>query len=563
MKKFGWPLKRIKYWFLFLLTHVGGPALSQVQLDSGHYFVEFIDKKNNPYSLNDPTQYLSDRAIFRRIRQGIDIDSSDLPVVPSYLNQVSSTGATIKHVSKWMNSVLVLADSASLASISKLPCVAHMDRIAKKSPYGGRFIMEELYPIEEQHLKTQNDQGYGSAWEQTVLHNAHELHLEGFSGQDIWIGVFDSGFDNVDSMSAFKPLRERGAIVYNFDMVQPGNSVYDEHHHGTFVLSTMAAEVGQDYKGMALFSKYLLFRTENVFSETKLEEINWLKAAEVADSLGVDIINTSLSYKTFDGSLVPDYTPADMDGRTSFIARASVLAHRKGILCVSSAGNDGNKSWNTIGTPADTDSILTVGSTDSTGRKSSFSSFGPTADNRTKPDVMAMGEKTAVIGPSDIIQRSNGTSFSGPVMAGLAASVWSKYRDLSNYELRKLIMSSADNYAFPNDSIGYGIPDYDLIRSLQWERPPGDLMKLFPNPLLGSGSFSNSIGVKWDHNLVRKEVEVQIFTSNGRLVSSLKRKIVKRSEILDLDMLGSQGGMFYFRVISELGSSVEKLIILN
>ncbi len=550
--------------FLTFFLFVCLPASAQTMLDSGWYLIEFRDKKDNPYSLEDPSKYLSERSILRRIRQGINLDSTDLPVIESYVDQVMATGATVKHISKWMNSVLILADPSQLDSVMSLDCVSGYDRVAKKSKRGGRFVLEEFFESENHSQRVGEQDEYGKAWEQTEMLNAQNIHEEGYDGQEIWIGVFDSGFDNVDSMSSFQDLRDRNGILHAYDMVEPGNSVYEEHIHGTYVLSTMAAAVPGEYRGMALSSKYLLFRTEDVFSETKLEEINWLKAAEVADSLGVDIINTSLTYKYFDGTEVPDYSPDDMDGRTSYISQASALAHRKGILCVTSAGNDGNKSWNTIGTPADTDSILAVGSVDSTGKKSKFSSFGPTADGRIKPDVMAMGQLTAVINSRDNILRGNGTSFSGPVLAGFAACVWSKYRDMTNYALRDLIIRSGSYYNTPSDSTGYGIPDYDLIKDLAWDEKPGELVKLFPNPFFGtSNNGSYQINVEWDPNLLFQTVDVQIYTSGGRRVSSYSYYIERSSDVLDLKVLGSQGGMYYFRVQSQSGSTVQKLIILN
>jgi serine protease AprX len=551
--------------FLFQALYIYG----QSNLSQGKYLIYFTDKANNSYSLENPDEFLSDRSIFRRIRQGIDLDSSDLPVKSNYVIQVENTGASIGHISKWFNAVLVECDSATLVAILSLPFVVKEERIAKRKSKttGDKFSEEKFFftPTTDQRLSGREE--YGETWSQTSMLNAQFLHEKDFNGQGIWIGVFDAGFNNVDSMSAFKDLRNRGGILYTKDMVDKGNSVYDEHRHGTMVLSTIAARVPNQYRGMAIASSFLLFRTEDVNSETKLEEINWLAAAEIADSLGVDIISTSLTYKTFDGDTIPDYTPGDMDGRTTHIAWASVLAHRKGILCVTSAGNDGNRPWNTVGTPADSDSILTIGSVDSTGIKSKFSTFGPTADFRIKPDVMAMGELTAVVAPTDVIVRGNGTSFSGPIIAGFAACIWSELPELSNYELRDLIMSSSSQFQNPDTLMGFGIPDYKRIEAHTDPNESNELMKIYPNPLIGPLDQGNltteGLKVDWNPSLVDKKIELIIYSSNGRKIATISRTVFYQTETLNLKELGTLNGLYYFRLSSQLGSEVDKQIILN
>ncbi len=551
----------IMFWIemrLFLFTFLlSGTLLAQSQLDSGYYLIQLKDKANNPYSLQEPGAYLSQRSITRRSRQMIGLDSTDLPVTGNYVLGIGNTGAQVIHVSKWLNAVLVHCNSAELDSILSLPFVVSEDRIAKIGFKGIPFPNEEFFSVEaDQHKLGRND--YGETWSQTSMLRANVAHDRGYTGEDIWIGVFDSGFDNVDSMTSFAQLRESGGIVYAEDMVERGSSVYDEHRHGTYVLSTMAGSIENQYRGMALSSKYLLFRTEDVSSETRLEEINWVVAAEVADSLGVDIINTSLSYKDFDGDVVADYTPGDMDGRTSYIAQGNIFAHRKGILCVSSAGNDGAQAWNTVGTPADADSIITVGSVDSNEVLSWFSSLGPTADGRIKPDVVAMGQLAAVIAPSDVILRGNGTSFSGPILAGFASCVWSKYRDLTNYELRDLILRSS-SYAYePNNEYGYGIPNFLALSHFASGEPPSDFVKFFPNPI-----YERWTNIKYTPELLGEDVEIEIFNSSGEKLITVKTRVDQLEMSIDLSFLGSLAGMYYFRLRCSLGTSVDKLIILN
>ncbi len=559
-------MNQIKSIVFLYLTFLSFSGYSQSFLGEGKYLIYFIDKANTIFDLNDPYEFLTARSIQRRSFQGIEVDSTDLPINPQYINGVRSITGSIIHQSKWMNAVFVEGDSTTIAEVLKLPFVKGHDRLLRKGSFNRKNKhKEEKIDAVDLSSEKLGRSDYGEAWIQTNQINAHKLHDMGYRGSGMMVAVFDAGFDNVDSMVAFENLRQRGGIVYSADMVDPGNDIYEEHRHGTLVLSIMAAEKGSEYTGMATAAEYLLFRTEDVNSETRAEEINWLVAAEKADSLGADIINTSLTYKTFDDTVVADYSPSDMGGSTSYISRASTFAHRKGILCVTSGGNDGARSWNTIGTPADTDSILTVGSVDSFGLRSGFSSLGPTADGRTKPEIVAMGERTAVIYPNDVVARGNGTSFSAPVIAGYAACLWPLLtKRTTNYGLRDRILRSSTNYNQPNDSIGHGIPDFeDILKDLGTVQ---DLVRIFPNPYVynyGPTIFPSPLNMVWNTDLLDTKVEISTYQSDGKKIASLSYQVQRIYDIFPAALFPRNDGLIIVQIQSNKGSETHKLVLLH
>ena len=292
---------------------------------------------------------------------------------------------------------------------------------------------------------------------QTEQLNLHLLHEAGFHGQGITMAIIDGGFQNVDSMAAFDPIREQILGVY--DMTDDADDIYGTTGgHGTKCFSTIAG-ITSDYTGAATAAEYYLIRSEEHLTESPKEMDNWVAAIELADSLGVDIASTSLGYAMFD---TEEFTLsyADMDGQSTRCSHAAQIASRKGMLLVVAAGNEGNKDWHYISAPADADSILTVGAVDIHDSIAAFSSWGPTADGRVKPEVCAVGYQTALIDPIDNrVVRGNGTSFACPIIAGMAACLWSALPTASNIEIRERIIRSGDRYDSPHDQYGYGIPN--------------------------------------------------------------------------------------------------------
>ena len=444
---------RLSGFFLTLLLSVSLLA----QTAPATYWVQFTDKDNTPYSLAAPQDYLSQRALERRARQNIPIDSLDLPVDPAYIAQLLAAGEIeLLNVSKWFNAVTIRStDTLALDSLGLLPFVHEvrmtMDGKLRPTSFAHKFGNE---------TKTYQ-QDYGTSFRQIEMMNGHLLHEVGAAkGQGLLIGVLDSGFENADILPGFADLRNRNGIVYTQDMVDPGGNVYANHYHGRSVLSVMAGHVEGKLTGTAPMADYVLIRTENTAGEYIVEEDNWVSGAEVCDSIGCDVLNTSLGYTTFDDT-TQNHSYADLNGLTSRMSRAADIASRKGMIPVNSAGNSGTLPWYYISVPADAFDILSVGAVDNDRMIASFSSRGPSADGRVKPDVSAVGLGTIGLDVGgENVGPINGTSFSSPLVAGLTACLWQLHRDRTSQEIMQAIRRSASQHGNPDDDIGYGIPDF-------------------------------------------------------------------------------------------------------
>lgn len=420
------------------------------------YWVSLSDKEATPYSVLQPEAFLSPRALERRARQGIAITEEDLPVDPAYLQAVAATGATIRHQSKWLNSLTISADTTALAQIKALPFVTAVEYVGKF--YRPRKVKKKkraklkAYPRVPQY--------YGYSDHQIRMLNGQGLHYLGFRGEDMLVAVFDGGFNGVDVSPFYDSLRYDGRLWQGKDFVDIDEEVFEASSHGAQVLSCMAAQLPGLYVGSAPDATYTCCKTEDTRGEFLIEECNWVAAAEYADSLGVDVINSSLGYTTFNDTSM-NYTYADMNGRVSRASQAADIAFSKGMLVVNSAGNSGNDPWKYIGTPADAFFSIAVGATDYLGNRASFSSFGPTADGRIKPNVSAMGQNIAVTsGTGHDVLASNGTSFASPLLAGMIASLWSALPHYSSAEMLQLVQTAGSNFPNPNNELGYGIPDF-------------------------------------------------------------------------------------------------------
>jgi subtilisin family serine protease len=301
---------------------------------------------------------------------------------------------------------------------------------------------------------------YGASLRQVSMMNAHLLHTHGNArGEGMLMGILDSGFDQVDSLAAFGRLRERGGVLHTADLVDHDGDVYDDHWHGRSVLSVIAGQLPGKLMGIAPNVDVVLLRTEDAGSEYLVEEDNWVSGAELADSMGCDVLNTSLGYTTFDDS-TQDHSWADLDGQTTRISIAAGIAARKGMIPVNSAGNSGGSDWRYISAPADAIGILAVGAVNDDRIVAGFSSRGPSIDGRVKPDVSAVGWGSIGLGwDGTDIARINGTSFSSPLVAGGVACLWQLHRDRTAQEVMDAVRRSASHHDSPNDSIGFGIPD--------------------------------------------------------------------------------------------------------
>ncbi len=476
-----------KLYILFFLTSFSTFAQNQ-------YLVLFKDKANSTYSTSRPKEFLSDRSIKRRTNQSIAITERDLPVNQTYLNEISKLGAKVIYKTKWLNGALIQTDAATLNKVLALSFVRGLE--------GKGDIRNTRQNTDNQIYKTkdkfENDgiTDNGLSQTQLAMLGADKMHQKGFHGEGMLIGVLDSGFLNANQLTFFKDLFNDKRVIGTWDFVNNETNVYNDHNHGTNVLSCMAAFEDSRIVGTAYKASYLLLTTEDVGSETKREEANWLFGAEMADSVGVDVINTSLGYNEFDNP-AQNYKYADMNGDRALATRAADWAAQVGILVVASAGNEGTASWKYIGTPADADSIIAVGAVGSTRNIASFSSYGPSADGRIKPDLSAQGSGTVVGNTNNTVGTSNGTSFSSPLMAGFVASFWQAFPKLTNMQVREYLIRSASNFDNPNDRVGYGIPNFEkayeiaeLEQLLTELKKTGKEAVVFPNP------FTDTQGLK-------------------------------------------------------------------
>jgi serine protease AprX len=443
------------------------------EAQTNQYFVFFRDRSGSPFSISEPAQFLSARSIERRQKQNIVITEEDLPVNPDYVNQVKSTGAIPFFTSKWWNGVLVEADVAVIASINSLPFVSGLVLVAPgKKITGGRVNSKR------QKKNASADQPVNQTQLQQI--GLDEMHSMGYRGEGIRIAIFDSGFQGVNLSAPFSLLFTENRVKQTFNFVNNNSAVFQTDDHGTEVLSVMAANSDGVYTGGAYKAEYLLYLTEDVSSEYRIEEYNWTFAAERADSAGVDVINSSLGYYEFDESSM-DYAKSDLDGKKAVVTRAARKAIEKGMIVVTSAGNEGGNSWKLVTPPADTEGILAVGSVNALRSLSSFSSQGPSADSRIKPDVVALGSGTSVVRASGALGTASGTSLASPLIASLAAGALQAFPSLSAEEIYEAIIYSADQASMPDNLMGYGLPHFKAIKNYIESWQSEEVISIYPN----------------------------------------------------------------------------------
>ncbi len=464
------------------------------------YWVKFKNKNGSPYSISNPSAFLSAKSIARRANQGIAVDMTDIPVNQTYINQVNATGAKVFQCSKWMNAAIVIVtNTVQLTAINSLTCVlnsAPVARIKTSKPD------ENLVPIANTFKQAQVTTGYnyGPSFTQINQIGADCMHSVGYRGQNMVIAVIDAGFYQADVNPVFDSLYNEGRLLGTRDYVQGGTSVYEDFLHGANCLSLMAGNTPGQLIGTSPKASYWLLRSEDVSSEKIIEENNWVVAVEFADSVGADITTTSLGYTTFDPAYSSqNHTYAHLDGKTSVASIAATMAARKGIFVLNSAGNDGGNSWNYIGVPADADSICTVGSVNGSGVHSGFSSVGPTADGRIKPDLSSMGEGTYVCNPGFAFSSGNGTSYATPILAGAVACLWQANPTKTNMEILQALKATASKSSNPDNDYGWGIPNmcaaHNLLNGTTIGLTPFKKslnFKLFPNPAQQQINFTLS-----------------------------------------------------------------------
>jgi len=486
---------------------------------------------------------LSQKSLDRRLSQNIILDYHDIPICDDYVNILKQHDLRIRHQSRWLNAISVSIDSAGvLDELLKYDFVKNIRPVAQMQRQKKDILMdfESEFYIHNNRFSSMSE--YGPSLNQIDMLGGVDLHNLGFLGNDILIAVFDAGFFGVDILPVFQNLWDNNQILDMYDFVDNDNDVFGGSTHGTMVLSTMGGYMVDSLIGVAPEASYMLFRTEDSNSETLIEEDNWAAAAEYADSVGVNIINSSLGYTILYDDTLNSHSYIEMDGNSTIITIAADLAAARGILVVNSAGNSGNNDWYYIGSPADGDSVLSVGAVNNIGQIASFSSRGPSYDGRVKPDVCAQGVSAIVADMDSTIRVANGTSFSSPIIAGLAACLWGGLQnnniDVSNMEVFDLIQESAHIFDNPNDSLGYGIPNFHqaYLNGLNMFVEEQDcVFNFFPNPFQEELILFNESNIAFD---------IDIFNIMGLYLFS--STIYRGNNSLDLSHIDS--GLYFIKV---------------
>lgn len=531
-------------------------CMAHAQIANNKYWVQFTDKNNSPYSIDNPEAFLSQRALQRRANQGIAIDEYDLPVNPQYLQAVADCGAELINPSKWLNGVTIHTSvSAVIDAINALEFVESVrccEYNVEAQLLKERWLAKEMEMVE---ANAQNRGYYGGAYTQINQLNGIALHDSGYTGEGMVIAVLDGGFVGADTHHCFDNMREEGRLLGTRDFVYHSNNVYTQSSHGCSCLSTIGAYDPQNFVGTAPKASFYLLHTEDGDSENIIEEYNWVSGAEYADSLGVDVCTTSLGYIDFNLSQW-SHPFEHYDGKTAPMSIGAEIAASRGMLCLNSAGNEGD-SWNgecTLGIPGDAEHILTIGSVDSNGQRSYFSSVGPTYDGRIKPDVMAMGSDTYVAGSGGGYYNGSGTSFSCPVMAGMVTCLWQAFPNATAAEIRDAVRDCADRAQNPDVRYGYGIPDFQEalgILPVHEVVKTNDIISVYPNPsrgevhvVLKEGSEAN---VSVCDYMGR---QLYAYHFNGLNHTTLENKLNELST-----------GVYFISVSSTSGNQTMKLVI--
>ncbi len=524
-----------KPFLIFLLLFSSVQTFAQIN----RYIVHFSDKENTTFNISNPEEFLSERAIQRRETQGIAIAENDLPINTNYIAAVENLNVKIFHHSKWFNAILIEAEESVIPNIEGLSFVDSVSFVAPDHMLNGRKSNTNKFQ------GTREGKGILAAPTdvQNNMLGAINMHAAGFSGEGMLIGVFDVGFEGADNRDYFQHLFDGNKIIGTFDFVRNATNVFVSHNHGRRVLFCIASYIENSITGTAPNANFILCRTEDIDTEYRIEEYNWLFAAEYADSAGVDIINTSLGYNEFTDPAM-NYTKAQMDGKTAIISKAAQIAIDKGILLVVSAGNSGNDAWQIITAPADVADVLTVGAIQVDSVKSSISSHGNNLVPFTKPDVVALGTNavTDYSTANNTYFTSSGTSFASPLVAGLAAGIWQAFPDKTNKEIVTLMRNSGHLASAPDNETGYGIPNFNRAMTLVLgveDNLTNEEFIIYPNPTPGKVSIqsksTNPIRTISIANILGQEIIRKIFNNNTNKLDIDLEKLTKGLYILSIN----------------------------
>ena len=540
--------KGVKIFIALVLLSTAIRSYGQTPTYSYFYRVYFNDKGyNKNYS---PEDLLSSRALNRRKKAGIPVpDFRDLPVNKDYLNRISESGYKLHCTSKWMNTALFKTQfSANISSLLNLPFVRDIKIV--KSPGKKAGFNDKL--------DFQVTQADPNAYDRPVtMLNGKSLHNSGYDGRGILIAILDGGFTYADQISSLLSLRSRSGVKKTYDFIKNSEFVYSSSSHGTAVLSVLAGNKPEFIEGTATGADYLLLKTEDVDSEYPVEEDFWAAGAEYADSIGADIISSSLGYYYFDDPSM-NYKYSDLDGNTAFVTRVADIAASKGILVVNSAGNERNKEWRRIIFPSDGKSVLAVGAVDGNNNISSFSSAGPSIDGRVKPDNAAMGVNVPVQVEITAFGRSSGTSFSCPILSGMAACLLQAVPKALNTDIIEVLHTSADRYNSPDSLYGYGIPDMvNALVKLQdkYITMPLEESIVGPNPTTGN--------IEIIFRQPPEKLTIEIVSMTGKMIYRNDYQDYAGRSLVITELQNREQGMYFIRIIKGTVVKVYKIIKLR
>lgn len=526
------------------------------------YVVFLKYKPQSELTLARPQDFLTTKSINRRLREKIPADSLDLPIAGKYLMEVKTHAIDVLYSSKWLNALVLVATESQVNSLKNLPFVDRVELAAKG------FLPRPGSKLEESRLLLEIGKTTHPKWnyrEMEVQNNAYDfqnqligidkMHEAGFTGKGIIVAVFDAGFPGMKNASPFAHLFTNNQIIGQLDVVRPWNKeVFLDNQHGTNVTSLIASKEPGKLVAGAFDASYILAITEEVATEYRIEELNWIRAAEFADSLGVDIINSSLGYLDFDDPSM-DYTLEKLDGKTSYITRGASIAAKKGILVVNSVGNFGTRGASSLTAPSDADGILSVGSVTNTSGVSAFSSRGPTGDGRIKPELVAFGQSPVLVRSNGTVGAGQGTSFSAPQIAALAAGLWQARPEWTKDQLILNLLRSATQYDKPDNNLGYGIPNFtnayfgEILGVDEEDRIP---WKIYPNPLT-----NGDLTLVHDSQL---QLQVKLFDSTGRLVSDQQLERNSTAFPFSINLAFLRPGMYFIQVFDGKNLYRSKLI---
>ena len=546
-------MKRLLFLFLLLSS---SSISSELHAQFTRYIVRFKNKGGTPFTFATPLPYLSQRAIDRRIKYTIAIDSTDLPVTPAYITQVRNVpNVTVLNVSKWMNAVTIQTSSAAaITAINALPFVQNTSGIAARTTENG-IVSPNKFELEEKitDLPTQLTEqvsadffNYGTnSYNEIRLHNGEFLHNIGLRGQGMQIAVIDNGFNNYTALKAFDSVNLNGQVLGTWDFVAREQNVSNDGSHGMNCFSTIAANIPGQFIGKAPKAAFWLYQTEDNASEYPIEEFNWVCGGERADSSGADVISTSLGYYSFDNATL-NYTYSNMNGNTTISAIGADLAAKKGMIVFAAAGNEGGNSWRFIISPSDGDSVVAVGAVNAAGIIGGFSSFGPSSDGQIKPDMASVGVSALVQTTSNTVGTSNGTSFACPNMAGLGTILWQAFPEYNNMKIIRALQQAGSKFTTPDDRVGFGIPNMKLA---------------FANLLVDYATSSSTVtgcrvSINWaskdigamKYDIERKAPGETVYTKIGQMNSTAGLLLANRNYQFNNDLTSGTAGNFSYRI---------------